>query len=871
MQNLYNTVIRYLNRALKATDSFIEWGGIKLEPLLSIANKRMAKTTKQIKKGYKKFLGLGAKKIAFIGAIAALVIGGLLFLWIATFELPRLDNFDERRIAQSTKIYDRTGQVVLFDVHGEITRTVVPLEEITEYVKWATIAIEDDNFYNHNGIEPSAIARAIITNILEGNPLGGQGGSTITQQVIKNALLTSEKKVSRKIKEWVLAPRLESILTKDEIIEIYLNEAPYGGTVYGVQEASRRFFGKDAKDLTLAESAYLAALPQRPTYYSPYGNHVDALESRKDRVLDAMLENGFISQEEHDQAMQEKVEFQKPENFGIKAAHFVFWVREQLEEEYGPEAVESGGLRVVTTLDWELQEQAEEIVKRYALENAEKFDAENAAIVAIDPHTGQVLAMVGSRDYFDEDIDGNFNITTAERQPGSAFKPFVYAEAFNKGYRPETVVFDLPTEFSTACKYGGNCYNPVNYDGVFRGPMSLRDALAQSVNIPAVKALYLAGLKDSLSLAKGMGLTTLTNTDQYGLTLVLGGGEVRPLDMAAAYSVFANEGVKHEIAGVLSVEDRDGKKIFEYEDESNRVLPEQTARLISDVLSDNVARTPAFGANSALNFPGIDVAAKTGTTNDYRDAWIVGYTPNVSIAAWAGNNDNRSMDKRVAGFIVAPMWNEVMQKAIELYPGGSFNEPSPINQNIKPIIAGFWRGEGTTVIDTETGEPADENTPAERRQVVTSGNNGGVHSILHWVDKSNPLGPIPRNPGSDPQYELWESAVQVWLGNQNPGLIEGNKNNGDRIRFSITNPSDGDVFAGNLNVYVTGSITGANLAGGTVLINDEEVGAMDPVSNSFSFVPDEIENIKQIDNTLTVIATDNLGNTHEDTVVFDLQ
>jgi len=851
--------------------AFLDWGGEKTFILL----KKLKRITKRALRKTKK-LGIG--KIILFGVIAMMVLGGGALLWVSTFELPNLENFEDRQIAESTKIYDRTGDVVLFDVHGEITRTVVPFDAMSDYVKWATIAIEDENFYNHIGIEPKAIARAIITNLKDGDLLGGQGGSTITQQVIKNSLLTSDKKVSRKIKEWVLAPRLEQILTKDEILEVYLNEAPYGGTVYGVQEAARRFFGKDVKDITLAEAAYMASLPQLPTYYSPYGNNKADLDLRKNRVLKSMRDNKFITQKEFDEAMNETVVFQPQENFGIKAPHFVFWIREQLEEKYGAEVVEQGGLKIITTLDWELQEQAEETVKKWALLNEEKHDAENGSIVAIDPNTGQVLTMVGSRDYFDTEIQGNFNIATANRQPGSAFKPIVYAEAFSKGFRPETVVFDVPTEFSATCSSGGNCYSPVNYDGKFNGPMSLRNALAQSVNIPAVKVLYMAGLEDSLSLAKRMGLETLTNIKQYGLTLVLGGGEVRPIDMASAYAVFANEGFKHRTTGVLRVEDSDGKVLEEYEEKATRVMDQETARLVSDVISDNIARTPAFGASSFLNFPGISVAAKTGTTNDYRDAWIVGYTPNISVAAWAGNNDNRSMDKKVAGFIVAPMWNEFMQVAIEKYPAGAFGTPPPISADIKPMMAGFWKGEDIIAIDKETGELADEDTPVENLQLTTRG-GGNIHTILNWVDKNNPLGPAPSNPGSDGQYAQWEYAVQLWLNQQGYGSGFFDQSNGggndnqptNTPSISILNPSNGDSFFEDSTVYVAISANNAILSGGEVYINGENAGAIDVTSGSFSFVPSDITNIKKSGNTLEVRATDSLGNAYKESVTFSTQ
>lgn len=829
---MYTEIQKHINQTLDALDRFVDWGGAHVEHMIARLRKK------------------GMKKILLMGAVIFFILGGFFILWIATFQLPNLENFDERRIAQSTKIYDRTGDVVLFDVYGEVSRTVVPFDQISNYIKSATIAIEDANFYNHNGIEPKAILRAIIVNIQNGNLLDGQGGSTITQQVIKNALLTTDKKLSRKIKEWVLAPRLEQQFTKDQILETYLNEVPYGGTVYGVQEASRRFFGKDAKDVTLAEAAYLAALPQAPTRYSPYGNNTHLLDARKDRVLSEMLAQKLISQEEYDTAKNETVEFQKPENFGIKAPHFVFWIREQLEEKYGAEAVESGGLKVITTLDWKLQEATEGIVERYAFENSAAYDAENGAAIAIDPTTGQVLTMVGSRDYFDETIDGNFNIITAKRQPGSSFKPFIYAAAFNKGYRPETIVFDVPTEFSTTCASGGECYNPSNYDGGFRGPMSLRAALAQSINIPAIKLFYLAGLRESLELAKAMGISTLGSVDQYGLTLVLGGGEVTPLDMAAAYGVFATEGVKHTTVGILKVEDKNGRTLEEYKDESSRILPEETTRLISSILSDNDARAPIFGSNSYLHFPGMtNIAVKTGTTNNYRDAWIVGYTPSISIAAWVGNNDNRPIEKKAAGFIVAPMWNEIMRKAIEIYPAGNFNQPTPTDQTIKPIIRGVWNPTNSS------GNPTNQN----------------IHSILHWVDKNNPLGAQPQNPYTDPQYALWELGVQAWVAQQGFTTTNTDQQPISGEQFKITSPQNNDAVSKNNETYVIVALDGGLLSSGEVYINKEKVGTIDITTNSFSFTPREISKIKTNNNTLRVIVEDEQGNVYEDTIKFDVR
>jgi 1A family penicillin-binding protein len=833
-----------------------------------IKKKTLKKIKKYITKDNLKSLILWAFLVFFI-------FGGIFIVWATTISLPDLNSFEERRVAQTTKIYDRTGEIVLYDVFGEVKRTVVPLEEMSEEIKQAIVAVEDQDFYEHNGIQISAIFQAILNNLKSGNLLGGQGGSTITQQVLKNALLTREKKISRKLKEWVLAPRLEKVLDKDEILEIYLNEIPFGGSVYGIQEAARRFFGKDAIDLDLVESAYLAGLPQAPTYYSPYGNNLQALEARKNHVLDQMVKSGFISESEARSAKNVKVEFEKPQEYGIKAPHFVLYVRELLEKEYGKDLIEQGGLKVTTTLDWELQKEAEEIVKRRALQNKEDFDAENAALVASDPTNGDILVMVGSRDYFDEEIDGNFNIATANRQPGSTFKPIVYAEAFNKGYRPETVVFDLSTEFSSSCKDDGECYRPVNYDNAYRGPMSLRDALAQSVNVPAVKTLYLAGLRDSLLLARSMGIDTLTNVDQYGLTLVLGGGEVSPLDMTEVYGVFATEGIRRDLTGILKVEDSAGNVIFEKDPEENKgeqVMSEQTARLINDVLSDNVARTPAFGSNSPLNFTGRDVAAKTGTTNDYRDAWTIGYTPNLVVTAWAGNNDNRSMDKKVAGFIITPIWNEFMQIALDKIENQNFNNPDPITPGIKPIIAGYWKGEETAVFDVNTGEPATDDTPEEDRVTAVVGSAGeGIHSILHWVNKADPLGPYPRNPAADSQYAMWEEAVRRWTITQNISDDVDVVDPDDimRIELRVDGIRDGGVFDADEVVYIKASITDGRNITGNVIINGELAGSLGVANQSFIFMPQEMEEgLIKSRNTLKIEARDSEGNEYEEEFKF---
>lgn len=702
------------------------------------------------------FLGDVAVGLTVLG----LVLGGALLIWISTLNIPNLSSFDERRVLQSTKIYDRTGQVLLYDLHQDIRRTVVPYEAISKNIKNATVAIEDDTFFQHYGIRPFRILKAIFDNALNGDLLSGQGGSTITQQVVKNALLERDKSVTRKVKEWILALRLEQQLTKEQILGYYLNESPYGGTIYGVEEASLSYFGKHAADVDIAEAAYLAALPQRPSYYSPYGDHIDDLEKRKNLVLERMLVNKFITQEEYDSASAEHVAFKPQSTTGIRAPHFVFYIRDQLVKKYGEESLAEMGLKVITTLDWDLQEKAEDIVRKKALSNAKAYNASNAALVAADPATGEILTMVGSRDYFDKEIDGNFNVALADRQPGSSFKPIVYATAFKKGYTPDTVLFDLKTQFSTNCTpdnltSNDGCYSPDNYDHAFRGPISLRNALAQSLNVPAVKTLYLAGIDDSLKTARDLGITTLTHRDQYGLTLVLGGGEVKLLEMVGAYSAFANEGSRTDLNGILRVEDNNGTVIEEAKPELHQVLDRNIALQISSILSDNTARTPLFGANSPLYFPGRDVAAKTGTTNDKRDAWVLGYTPNIVVGAWAGNNDNSSM-KEISGLVVTPLWREFMDVALAKLPPKNFSAPAAVSSDLKPALRGVWF-DPTEALSSDVGSSTGSVPGLDLQKTIL-----GAHSILYFVNKDNPQGPQPSNPAKDPQYTLWEYPISLW-------------------------------------------------------------------------------------------------------------
>lgn len=684
----------------------------------------------------------------FLG-IGFLVAGSILIA-VAVTPVPDISSFASRQINQSTKIYDRTGQVLLYDYNRDAKRNIVPLVSISPNALQATIAIEDSSFYQHGGIRFTSIVRAILVDAFGGSL--SQGGSTITQQVVKNTLLTNKKSITRKIHEWVLSLKLEQVYSKDQILEIYLNNIPYGGVLYGIEAASEAYFGIPAKDLSLAESAYLAAMIQAPSFYSPYGAHRTELDARKNIVLNRMHTLGFIDESSYTTAKEEKVSFAPAGQNNILAPHFVFYILGQLEEKYGKNALISG-LKVITTLDADLEVKAESILKTYALQNEKDFRASNASLVAIDPSTGQILAMVGSRYFFDTNIDGQYNATLSLRQPGSTMKPFIYSLALLNGYTRNTVVFDTPTQFSTACRPSDNfnntppCYAPSDYDGKFRGPMTFETALAQSINIPAIKVLYLVGIQNAVNLAKSFGLTTLGDSSQYGLTLVLGGGEVRLLDLTGAYATFANDGIKNAPTGILEVDDAQGTVLEKYTSQSSVVLPENIARDISAMLSDAPARLPEYPLNSPLSFAGYDVAVKTGTTDDTRDAWVIGYTPSITIGVWVGNNDNSKMVKSVAGFIAAPMWHEVMAYALSKYPKKYFGEPSPILASVPPMLQGNW-------------------------YIPDMNGNVVPHSLLYWTNKKNPLGPPLSNPFQDPQLAYWEYGISSWYVSY-PNLFSG--------------------------------------------------------------------------------------------------
>jgi penicillin-binding protein 1C len=841
----------------------------------------------KIKNIVKKLKKLPFKNIILITVGAGLLLVGILMIWVSTLKLPDFKSFTERKIQSSSKIYDRTGTILLYDVNQGIKRTVIPYEEMGTNILNSTVAIEDSEFYKHNGIRISSIIRATVWAKLTGKKV--QGGSTITQQLIKNTLLTPEVSISRKIKEWILAVKLEKVMSKDDILALYLNEAPYGGNTYGIEEASKGFFGIEPKDLTLAQSAYLAAIPNGPTYYSPYGKNKDKLEERKNLVLKRMLDLKFITTEEHDKAKSEVVTFLPQQPLHIAAPHFVFYIKNYLENRYGSDMLENGGLKIITTLNYDLQKKAEEVALVDAKNNEKNWNGNNASVVVVDPKTGQILSMVGSRDYFDKTIDGNFNVATAARQPGSSFKPIVYALAFENGYTDKTTLFDVRTEFNPSCSpYGtdtkSTCYSPNDYDTTdsdgskFRGPMTLRDGLAQSINVIAVKLLYLVGVQNSIKLAHNLGITTLKNDPNiYGLSLVIGGGETTLLDMTSVYSVFANNGTRNPNTGILSVADSSGNVLEQYQGNSQQIIKPNTTHILSSILSDNVARTPTFGANSVLNIPGREVAVKTGTTNDNKDAWTIGYTPSVAVGVWVGNNDNKPMKKGGAA-LAGPIWNAVMTEALKTLPVESFDKPDPIDISIPPILRGFWQGGNTFTTDSVSGGLATKFTPVESKKETSITN---VHTILYWIDKSNPIQIKTPVGGGDSQFNNWEYGVQKWWEVNKykyPVVTEASKPAFFDTAHTSTSIPSFEINGIQTKTYkkdenISFSIT--PLSNNTitkvdVYINNTYLTSLKSSPFSASFVPNNISDISET-NTIRIIGVDNLGNIGEKTTSFKVE
>ena len=718
-----------------------------------------------IKPSWKKTI----KKILIISGVAGLILFLLSILgitmamaWISR-DLPNPNTLLNRDIPQSTKLFDRTGKVLLYEIHGDEKRTLVKIEDIPDSVKFATISLEDRKFYEHHGINWGRILKALYYDVLHRRL--AQGASTLTQQLVKNAILTNEKSFERKFKEILIALQIERNFTKDQILQMYLNEIPYGSSIYGVESASETYFGKHASELTLDEAALLASIPQAPDLYNPYGiglhgDNRDLLVRRQRIALDSMVRDGYITKQEAENAKKIKtLDKLIPRKIqGIKAPHFVMYIRSLLINRYGQKTVEQGGLNVITSLDWNLQQMAEEDVKKGVERNGERYGFTNGALLSLDPKSGQVLAMVGSKDFFDKDIDGQVNVTLRPRQPGSSFKPIVYTAGFIKGYTPETVLWDVVTPFKT----GSKTYLPQNYSFSYHGPLTVRKALQGSLNIPAVKMLYLVGVDRALDFAQQLGYTTLNDRSRFGLALVLGGGEVKMIEHVNAFATFANQGKQFPITGILKVTDAKGQVLEEWSPTSGKqVIPKQAALQITNVLSDNNARAYVFGTHSPLILQDRQVAAKTGTTNNNKDAWTIGYTPNIVTAVWMGNSSGQEMKRGADGSVIAaPVWQSFMKQATKTFTKESFEKPEPV-KTTKPVLLG--KSFKTTLkIDKVSGKIATAFTPPELVEEKTFYEG---HTILHYLDKDDPLGNTPPN-FKDPMYTPWEHAVQAWIEKQ---------------------------------------------------------------------------------------------------------
>lgn len=612
---------------------------------------------------------------SFLSTVSILLIAWWGYQFVFA-NLPSVKDLSQKSPFLTTRILDRHGKV-LFRIYEDENRTLVPLSAISQDLIDATIAIEDKGFYDHHGFSLEGILRAAIAN-WRGEQIE-QGGSTITQQLIKLRLLSSERTLQRKLRELVLAVVAEGVYSKEEILEMYLNQAAYGGSTYGVEEAAWRYFHKSAKEVNLAEAALLAGLPQAPSVYSPFSSNPELAFARQEEVLRRMHADGYISQEEWDEARATKIVFAE-DRIDIQAPHFVMYIKKLLAEKYGEEMIQTGGLVVRTTLDLDLQKETEEVLSA-ELRRLAPLNVNNGASLVTNPQTGEVLAMVGSKDYFDFAHDGQVNVTMRPRQPGSSIKPLTYAIALENGLTPASIIEDSPVVYQTA---GSPPYAPKNYDGKFHGKVTLREALASSYNVPAVKTLARLGINTMLDRAEEVGITTWQDRSRFGLSLTLGGGEVLMTEMAQLYGSFANQGAVVELNPLLEVRNQKGELLYENKCAENKadcfakqVFKSQTAYLITDILSDNRARTPAFGPQSVLNIPGQQVAVKTGTTNSLRDNWTIGYITDRLVAVWVGNNDNSPMSYVASGITGAsPIWNKTMRLMLSAENPHAFAPPA---------------------------------------------------------------------------------------------------------------------------------------------------------------------------------------------------
>ncbi|QQG49986.1 MAG: PBP1A family penicillin-binding protein [Candidatus Berkelbacteria bacterium] len=825
-----------------------------------------------LKKLHQKFFGKKSRRfswkqagiVALWGAGIFVLIAIFLFAWFAK-DLPTPNKIRDLVSVGSTRLYDRNMKP-LYTISGDKKRILIENKDIPEVAKQATIALEDRDFYKHVGLDFTGILRAVFVDIARRDL--SQGGSTLTQQLAKNAILTREKSFVRKIKEAILAIEMEVLFSKEEILTMYFNQMPYGGTNYGIEAASRSFFNKSAKDLTLDEAATLAALLQRPSSLSPYGPNVDQLIDRRNYTLDAMVGMSFITKEQAEEAKKVTPKFAARKD-SITAPHFVQFVQDWLVEYFTKELgdkqlaeqkVEEGGLTVVTTLDLDKQLIAEEILSTASEKTLKRAGASNAALVSIDPKRGEIVSMVGSVDYFQEQF-GNFNVATAERQPGSSFKPVVYAAAFKEKFHPGYTIFDLETDFGK--------YKPQNYDGHSRGPLTIRQALGNSLNVPAVKTLALIGLDKALNTAHDMGITTLNDKNRYGLSLVLGGGEVKLVDLTTAYGVFANNGTLMPTTPILKITDSQGKEIYNHEDpkDGRQVLDPKIAYQVTSILSDTEAKKPTFSrVMGSLTLNGRPAASKTGTTNAYRDAWTLGYTPQFVTGVWAGNNDNSSMNNAGGSIAAAPIWDEYMERIHKDLPVEQFSRPQGLEEmevaRYSSLLPTSATQEKVKDLVAPWQKPTEQDSAVAKIRVCRENGLLADESIPDSLTEDRIYANIHSEKPNDPQ---WEGPVQAWAranGFVNTPPTGKCQVDGSEPTVKITSPSNGSGVGGVFTVVASASAPSGVRAvdfsiDGSVFFTATE----SPYQASYNAA-----NLTSGTHTINVLMTSNNGSTRSDQI-----
>lgn len=768
--------------------------------------------------------------MGIVGLVIFIFVVALgVFAWFSR-DLPSPGKLSQ--VEQSATIfYDRDGKV-LFQLYKDKNRLPIAFKDISETLKKATIAIEDKDFYKHGGISNVGIIRSFFSLLITRKISGG--GSTITQQLIKNVLLDSSQTSTRKLKEIILAISVEGKYTKDQILEMYLNEVPYGGSYYGVGSAAKGYFGKNPNQLTLLESAFIAGLPQSPSIYSPFIGVKDAWKGRTKDVLRRMREDKYITVSEEKAALanMNSLAFSQS-RMSMNAPHFVFYVKDLIEKEYGAKILDQG-LKIKTTLSLDVQQKAEKIVKE-EIEGIKKYKVGNGAVVVLDSQTDEILGMVGSYDYNDEDY-GKYNAAVARRQPGSAVKPITYALAFEKGYTPATTLMDVKTAFPVKDQ---SDYEPVNYDGKFRGPVQLRFALANSLNIPAVKLVSMIGIPDFLERADLMGLHTLAptqdNLNRFGLSITLGGGEVSLLDLSNAFAVFARGGVRKEPVSILEIKNSSNKLIFSARpSKETKVFSPEISFLISHILSDNNARSEAFGLRSYLNVPGKTVAVKTGTTNDKKDNWAVGYTKGITVGVWVGNNDNTVMDPRVTSGETgaSPIWYSLVSELLKKYKDGIIDKPDKVKAiQIDPLFGGLPKDGSKTRSEyfIEGTEPKDVSSFYKKAKISKS--NGKLANDIEIktgnYDEKECYIVAESDPVSTDGKNRWQEGIDNWRKDQGDDKwkcpTDVSDNRSEDVVVSIKNISDHSTITDKTFTVRVKTVSMSALKNVKIYLNNNEI------------------------------------------------